>query len=101
MEPYKRSSNGISGPRARVGGPFSAFAGVSKDNPVAHRRGPSSGTGSKIVARMTADLANLYRAVNPQGFRYLPSMNPKRVLTKPSEPVEHFNKFIHNFFFLF
>lgn len=40
---------------------------------------------------LSVQLPNTYRLVNPAGFRYELSNNPRRVLTKPSKPAGNGN----------
>ena len=43
--------------------------------------------GPRPLVELTAQLTQCYERCNPGGFAYNDAQNPRRVLTKPSEPV--------------
>src|SRR4051812_33048019 len=58
-----------------------------------HAPGPPASSAPAATPRIrpmlisTVDIVQLYRRCNPTGFRYQAALNPKRVLTRPSEGV--------------
>lgn len=48
---------------------------------------PAATPHTRPVLVATVDIVQLYRRCNPSGFRYQSALNPKRVLTRPSEGV--------------
>ncbi|KAA1063776.1 dual specificity protein kinase yak1 [Puccinia graminis f. sp. tritici] len=59
---------------------------ILHDTPVERRVNPYDGTFISPLSALTIHLADTYRLVNP-AFRYELSLNPRRVLTKPSKPA--------------
>ncbi|KNE97188.1 CMGC/DYRK/YAK protein kinase [Puccinia striiformis f. sp. tritici PST-78] len=59
---------------------------ILNDIPVERRVNPYDGTYISPLRALTIHLADTYRLVNP-AFRYELSLNPRRVLTKPSKPA--------------
>ncbi|KAL6053128.1 dual specificity protein kinase yak1 [Balamuthia mandrillaris] len=68
--------------------PFSAFSPVHSGSKDALPAGTASS--SSLVHLVTRDILSLFRRCNPE-FRYMPSSNPRRVLTKPSQGVDNYN----------
>ncbi|OAV88453.1 CMGC/DYRK/YAK protein kinase [Puccinia triticina 1-1 BBBD Race 1] len=59
---------------------------IIHDTPAERRVNPYDGSFISPLSALTIHLADTYRLVNP-AFRYELSLNPRRVLTKPSKPA--------------